>query len=85
VFPWFRFVAESFQFGLETQQVVGLRMLKIAAGGTAAQTEAVRMLTEKVTAGAEALGTLSTGGSSRRIARRYRTRVKANIRRLTRP
>jgi hypothetical protein len=75
---------ESIQFGLEAQQVIGLRLMKIAGGGVAAQAEAARMVTEKVSAAAEAFGTLATGGSSRRIVRRYRTHVKANRRRLSR-
>jgi hypothetical protein len=62
--------------------VIGLRLIKIAGGGPTAQTEAVCMITEKVTAAA-ALRTWSTGGSGRRIVRRYRARVKANKRRLT--
>jgi hypothetical protein len=41
------------------------------------------MITEKVTAAAEALQIWSTGGSGRRIVRRYRARVAANKRRLT--
>jgi hypothetical protein len=81
---WLKLAADSVQLSLEAQQVIGLRLMKIAAGGAAAQTEAARMITEKVTAAAEALGTLSTGGSGQRIVRRYRTHVKANKRRLTR-
>ena len=80
---WFKLAAESVQLGLEAQQVIGLRLMKIAGGGSAAQTEAARMITEKVTAAAEALQIWSTGGSSRRIVRRYRARVEANKRRLT--
>jgi hypothetical protein len=80
---WFKLAAESVQLGLEAQQVIGLRLMTIAGGGPKAQTEAVRMITEKVTAAAEALQTWSTGGSGRRIVRRYRTRVRANKRRLT--
>ena len=80
---WFKLAAESVQLGFEAQQVIGLRLVKIAGGGPAAQTEAARMITEKVTAAAEALQIWSTGGSSRWIVRRYRARVEANKRRLT--
>ena len=70
--------------GLETQRVVGLRLMKLAAGGTAAQTEAQLMVTEKMAAFAEAAVTLATGGSAHKVLRRYRTHVRANERRLSR-
>jgi hypothetical protein len=80
---WFKFAAESVWLGVEAQQVMGLRLLKVAAGGAAAQAEVARMITEKVSAAGEAFITVATGGSGRRIVRRYRTHVKANKRRLT--
>jgi hypothetical protein len=81
---WLQLSTETVQFGFEAQQVIGLRLIKIATGGAAGQTEAARMITEKISAAAEAFGTLATGGSCRRILRRYRTHVKANRRRLSR-
>jgi hypothetical protein len=69
---------------MEAQRVIGLRLMKIAAGGAGAQNEVSRMVAEKVTAFAEAATTLATGGSARKVVRRYRTRVKANARRLSR-
>jgi hypothetical protein len=42
------------------------------------------MMTEKAFASAEAMTTVATGGSARKVVRRYRTRVKANARRLSR-
>jgi hypothetical protein len=80
---WFMLAAEGAQLGIEAQQVIALRLMKIAVGGAAAQTEVARMMTEKVTAAVEAVGTLATGGSSRKVVRRYRTHVRANARRLT--
>jgi len=80
---FFNLVADSIQLGFESQQVIGLRLIRMASGGAAAQTEATRMLTEKITAAGEAMGTLASGGSSRRIVRRYLARVKANRRRLS--
>jgi hypothetical protein len=58
---------------MESQRVVGLRFMKIAGGGRAAQTELGRMLTEKPAALAEAATTVMTGGSAKAIVRRYRT------------
>jgi hypothetical protein len=81
---WFALTVDATRLGIELQGVIGQRLIKIAAGGTAAQTEATRMITEKATAFAEAAAIVATGGSARRVVRRYRTRVKANARRLSR-
>jgi hypothetical protein len=74
--------AEGARFAFEVQQVIALRALKIAAGGAAAQIEATRMISEKALAAAEAAAILTTGGSGRKVARRYRTHVRANLQRL---
>ena len=81
---WFALSAQAAQLCMETQHVIGLRLMKIAAGGAPAQAEATRMITEKVSAFAEAAATLAMGGSPQTIVRRYRTHVKANVRRLSR-
>ena len=81
---WLALTTDAARLAMEAQQVVGLRLLRIAAGGVAAQTEATRMCTEKAFASAEAMASVATGGSARKIVRRYRTRVKANARRLSR-
>ena len=81
---WFGLTLDAVLLGFETQRVIGLRLAKIAAGGPAAQVEAHRMVMEKTTALAEAAITLATGGSPRTVVRRYRRRVKANERRLSR-
>lgn len=70
--------------GLETQQVVWLRCMKLAAGGTAAQREASLMVSEKVEAATHAWMDSMTGASSGKIVRGYRTKVSANKRRLSR-
>jgi hypothetical protein len=77
-------VAEGTLLGFEAQRVIALRAMKIAAGGSSARSEVSRMVTEKVSAGAEAVAILTRGGSGRRVIRRYRTRVKANVRRVSR-
>jgi hypothetical protein len=69
---------------LEVQRVIALRAMKIAVGGSSARSEVSRMVTEKVSAEAEAVAILTRGGSGRRVIRRYRTRVRANVRRLSR-
>ena len=68
--------------GMEAQAVIGLRIGKIADGGPAAMLEAHRMVTEKVSALAEAAGTLMGGGSAQTVVRRYRSHVQANEARL---
>jgi hypothetical protein len=82
--PWLDLTLHAAFLGMETQRVVGLRLMKLAAGGTAAQAEAQLMVTEKVAAFAEAAVTLATGGSAGTVLRRYRTHVQANERRLSR-
>jgi len=70
--------------GFETQRVIALRMLKLAAGGPAAEKEAQRMVSEKVIALTEAAAMLATGGSAHQVLRGYRSKIRANERRLTR-
>jgi hypothetical protein len=67
---------------LEAQEVIFLRTLKLSAGGSAATTEAVRMVTEKVFAAQEATMKVMTGASADRIVTGYRSKVRANARRL---
>jgi len=70
--------------GFEAQHVIALRLVKLAAGGPAAELEARRMVTEKIAASAEAVATLATGGSPQTVLRRYRTIMRANTKRLSR-
>jgi hypothetical protein len=81
---WLMTAMEEAQLGLDAQQVIALRLMKIAAGGTAARTEIARMTSEKVAAATEAIATLTMGGSGRKVVRRYRTHVRVNMRRLSR-
>ena len=82
---WMKIAGDVAMLGFETQQVMHLRMMKIFAGGPKAQSEALRMVTEKGTALAEATMSLARGGSAQRVIRRYRTHVKSNRRRLSKP
>jgi hypothetical protein len=81
---WFSLAVETALLAMEAQQVIGLRLMKIAAGGAAAQAEIARMLLEKSATAAETGLTVATGGSARKVVKRYRSRVKANARRLRR-
>jgi hypothetical protein len=88
--PWIGVGLDAWVLGLEACTVMGLRTLKIAAGGGSGVQEAERMVSEKVQAAAEwqtlaLTGTL--GDTAPRIASKtvahYRRKVRANRRRLT--
>ena len=79
---WMRVTSDALLLGWETQRVMSLRLMKLSRGGRAAETEALRMVTEKTSALAEAGMTLARGGSAGTVIRRYRTHVRANKRRL---
>jgi hypothetical protein len=68
----------------ESQEVIWLRCLKLAAGGPEASAEAFRMVAEKVTVAAQAGVGVLTGDTSAGTVQRYRTKVRANRRRLSR-
>ena len=80
---WMKLALATARLGQETQQVMALRVMKIARGGTSSHLEAHRMLTEKGFAFAEAASTLAVGGSMAKVVRRYRSHVRANKRRLS--
>ncbi|MGH6825178.1 hypothetical protein [Methyloceanibacter sp.] len=81
---WMKFSLDAARLGCEMQTVMALRMLKLAQGGKAAETEARRMVAEKGVAFAEAATTLATGGSMNKAMRRMSSRVRKNKRRLSR-
>lgn len=70
--------------GFEAQQVVWLRTMKIALGGRAGEREAMRMVSEKLTAAREAGIDLAMGKSADSLVSGYRKKVRANRRRLSR-
>lgn len=82
----------SMLLGAEAQQVMALRMLRLFAGGAAAEAEMWRMWSEKPFAATMAMVEASAAAISGReraeIVRGtihgYRKRVRANRRRLTR-
>lgn len=77
-----KFWNDVFMLGIEAQQVIWLRSMKIANGGTAGQQEALRMISEKMTAVGEASMSLATGKSAASVISGYRGKVRANRRRL---
>jgi len=87
---WFGLGFDAWRLGLEASTVIGLRTLRMAGGGAAAQAEAQLMVSEKVAAslalGAKAmtggLGTNPVQASARTLAH-YRRKVSANRRRLS--
>lgn len=87
--PWLRIGLDAWSLGLEASSVIGLRTLKLAAGGPAAGAESRRMVEEKVRAGLEwqtmaltgALGRSPEGAAAKTLAH-YRRKTRANQRRL---
>jgi hypothetical protein len=83
---WF----EAARFATDSNNVIALRLMKIANGGPQATTEATTMVSEKMAAFAEAQGAmfaaLATGKSFQAAANKaygpYRRAVRANRRRL---
>jgi hypothetical protein len=76
-FPWHRIM----MLAIESNGVVGLRLMKLASGGSDAQGEADLTLREKIDAAFEA-GALMAGGTVACIVDRYRDHVSANSSRL---
>jgi hypothetical protein len=81
---WMRLSLDSTMLAVEAQTVIGLRLMKLGSGGTAADTEAHRMVAEKASALLEATATLASGGNAHKVVALYRKHVRANFRRLSR-
>ena len=82
--PWIRLSLDATMLAVEAQIVIGLRLMMLGAGGTAAQAEAHRMIAEKTMAFVEATTTLASGGTAHSVVAGYRKHVRANARRLRR-
>lgn len=76
--PWI----SATMLAAEACQIIALRMLKMSFGGQGALDEASLMVTEKIAASWEAVGTLVTGGSGVAVLERYRHHVACNAGRL---
>ena len=80
----FKIWNDMFMLGVEAQQVIWLRAMKIAAGGKAGECEARRMVSEKMTAAGEAGLSVTAGKSVDSVVKGYRRKVRANRQRLSR-
>jgi hypothetical protein len=67
----------------ESQQVIMLRALKLAAGGPGAALEANRMVSEKIAHANSEGSRILLGASPASVISSYRRKVRANARRLT--
>lgn len=67
----------------ESQRMIWLRSMKLAAGGARAEREARLMMAEKMAAGSQEWLRLFMGASADSVVKGYRRRVKANARRLS--
>jgi hypothetical protein len=89
--PWVKLGMDAWSLGIESSSVIGLRAMKIAAGGPAAEAESRLMVEEKVRAGLQwqamgltgALGLTAPQAVAKTLAH-YRRKVRANQRRLSR-
>jgi hypothetical protein len=74
---------ETGLLALEAQQVILLRAARLAQGG-APVTEVQRMFVEKAIVGANVAFSTALGGGPRTVVKKYRGRVRRNVRRLSR-
>jgi hypothetical protein len=89
---WCALSLQTARLGWEAHNVIALRLMRMATQAAGNQTEARRMVTEKVAALGEAQATAVTasikGSKSHHVAKKvlgvYKKRVRANKRRLTR-
>lgn len=70
--------------GIEAWQVMWLRTMKLATGGKRGEREARRMVSEKLVAAVQLSTEIASGASPEAMARLYRRKVRANLRRLSR-
>ncbi|WP_234730451.1 hypothetical protein [Acidocella facilis] len=87
---WTNWVTQSAMLMIESQQVIALRLAKLAAGGPDVQREAELMVSEKVQAIADSgqmVMKAAAGGHSDmgagKVLTHYRSKVRANRRRLS--
>jgi hypothetical protein len=88
--PWIGVGLGAWCLGLEASTVIGLRLLKITAGGAAGQAEAQRMVREKLDAGLALRAMALTGGlgstpqeAAAKTVAHLRRKVRANRLRLS--
>lgn len=88
--PWPMIGFDAWALGLEAASVIGLRTMKIAMGGAAAEAESILMVDEKVKAAIDLQSQLLTGKlgatpatATKKALRHYARKVRANRKRLT--
>lgn len=79
----YRFWFNLMMLAAESQQVIILRTLKVAAGGEKAKAETRRMVSEKIISAQREGTRLALGATPLSVISNYRKKVKANSRRLT--
>jgi hypothetical protein len=67
--PLLSLAEDTALLALEAQTVIGIRLTQLSLGGSAAGAEAQRMVTEKVSAFAEAAALLASGGSAHEVVK----------------
>jgi hypothetical protein len=77
--PWFTVIL----LALESSEVIGLRVTKLAGGGVDAQRETHLMVSEKIGAVVEAGARLLCGATAVNVIDRFREQVAANAERLS--
>ncbi len=89
-FAWWQLSYDAWQLGIESSAVIGLRTLRMMAGGPAANAEAQLMVSEKMGAAMEIGTRMMTGGlgastrpAAAKVISLYRRKVRANRRRLS--
>jgi hypothetical protein len=82
-FPFYSTITYStIMLGIESANVIGLRMLKLTFGGLEALNEMHLMMGEKLNAFLEADANLLAGASAEGVIHRYRQHVAENAKRL---
>jgi hypothetical protein len=77
--PWFTVILLT----LESSEVIGLRVAKLAGGGVDAQHEAHLMVSEKIEAVVDAGARVLCGATAVNVIDRFREQVAANAERLS--
>ena len=87
--PWIGIGLNAWSLGVEAASVIGLRSLKMAAGGPAADAESRLMVAEKIDASLAWQALAMSGGlgltpqsAAAKTLTHYRRKVRANRRRL---
>lgn len=79
---WLEITQATALLAFEAQEVIGLRLAKLACGGQAALLETSLMVSEKAEALVETAVSIACGGSSHAVIDSYRKKVQANRIRL---